>query len=184
MHGYQELFDQHVPSTLGAGEKVEASALLYSGPRKYFVAAATNKRLILVEAEVGRLRSELAYKGVRKIPYSTIASVRSWGFLNQKRLIVHLQSGDTLRFGLNTLLTSAPDQKRFVTTVKELYQQHVPEVEADPAPLEEPTFDERDLVDTTKAQPQVAPNLGSGVLAGSIAAGISAVVWATITIIT
>jgi hypothetical protein len=186
MHGFQKLLERHALPSLEVGEKVETSALLYSGAmsRKYFVAAATKKALILVEAEVGLLKAELAYKMTRRIPYRAISSVKSRGFLNQKRLILRLHSGELMRFGLNTLLSGVADQSRFIPEFKKLYAEYIPEAEPLPTALAGGEIEELELTDTGSARPQLPPRFGFGVLAGAIAAAVAAVAWAAITVIT
>ncbi len=186
MKGYELLLHQHADPRLEAGEKIEASALLYLSifSRRYFAAAATKKRIILVEAAVGMISPEPIFKQVQEIHYRSVASIKTWTFFNQKRIILKLHSGGQFGFSLNSLLTSFPGQESFITTLKDLHREFTPDLESLPPPVDVDEHVELAATENARAQVRLNQNFAGGVVAGAIAAAVAAAIWAAITIIT
>ena len=186
MNEFEGMLQQHAAPRLEPDEKIEASAVLYSNAfsRKFFVAAATKKKIVLVDVVVGVFKFEPTFKQVREIPYRAVASIRSLAFFNQKTIILNLHSGELLRFRLNTRLKNFPGQKTFVTTLEDLYREFTPDQESLPPPADVAEHVQLAAMESSRAQVRLNQNFAVGVVAGAIAAAAAAAVWAAITIIT
>src|SRR5690349_17763732 len=97
MHKYDQFIQQELASHLSDGERIEGSAFLFNkslgkiialGPISligdgYFFAALTRQHLFLISAEMGVFSLKMINKGLAKISYREIKSIKASGFLNQ-----------------------------------------------------------------------------------------------------
>jgi hypothetical protein len=206
MNEFENLIHQQAAPFLQADEGIEGIARLYTVKwfTTNFMAGVTRRRLVLVEVGAGALRLKPIPKNVREIHFSTIASVKTRAFFNDKTIVLALRSGETLTFGLNTIHRTVSGQKRFIKTLKDLYDKHTREAAAVPdaagalgsawsqalaapgAPaLISSDASPRPLAwEASREQLRMNQNFGMGVLAGVAAAGLAAVTWSAITIAT
>jgi hypothetical protein len=186
MNEYENLLQHHAAPLLGPDERVEAIASLYSGDwsQKYFIAGATNQRIVLVEVTAGLLGPKPIFAGVREIHYTAIESLNTSAFFNQKSISIVLRPGQFLRFGLNTLHRIVPGQKRFICTLGGLYRQFKLAADALPTSISVPESVDLHALEDARAHLRLNQNFGLGILAGALASVAAAVVWAAITVVT
>jgi len=137
MHKFDEFIHKESAPLLPAGEEIELTGFFFTQPlgqvirteglilkgEGYFLAALTRRRLILIAAEMGLATLKMENKGLREIPLAEIRSIKTGGFLNQKRVAFELKSGETFTLQLNTLATLyASGQKNFIAALTRFHQ--------------------------------------------------------------
>jgi len=186
MNEFEALLHQHAGPFLAAEERIECIARLYTGSwsQRHFIAGATTKRMVLVELAAGLLGPRPVFKGVRAVPYNAIDSLNSGAFFNQKRILINLQSGESLNLGLNSLLTTVSGQTRFVSTLKALYHQYKLNPDTSPTSTSESKIVDTRAMESARQQIRLHQNLGLGIIGGAIAAVLAAIIWAAISVFT
>jgi hypothetical protein len=186
LNEFEALFHQHAGPSLAAEETIECIARLYSGSwsQRHFIAGATAKRMVLVELAAGLLGPRPVFKGVRDVPYNAIDSLNTGAFFNQKRILINLQSGEFLNFGLNSLLTTVSGQTRFVSTLKALYHQYKLSPDTSSTSTSDSEIVDTRAMESARQQIRLHQNLGLGIIGGAIAAVLAAIIWAAISVFT
>ena len=83
----------------------------------YFLAAATDRRLLLIKIKPGLFSFKRENQGIVELPYQDIANIEPGGALNQRTVKFIMRDGSTLPFRLNTLAKLTAGQKTFVASL-------------------------------------------------------------------
>jgi hypothetical protein len=176
---YETLFHEHVDPFLSDSEKIECIGHIDSGFRdaRHFIVGVTNLRIVFVEVESDRKGPKPIFKEVRQIPFESVA----WLTTTKGFIRIELHSGDVYKYNLNARSKSVPGQKEFIKAMKRLYFQFEEDAYEMPEKPSERTSLETTTIEKMPIQQEAKQNFGPGILVGTIAAGIGAVIWAAIT---
>ena len=136
MTKYEEFTQQELQGRLEAGEKIQVTAFLFNKSLVgmalvgalallgggYFFAAATDRRLFLIQTKMGFISLKMMNLGITEIPYSNIESVEPGGALNQKTVTINTKDGSKLKLRLNTLAKFMSGQKVFLEQFPQLVE--------------------------------------------------------------
>jgi hypothetical protein len=138
MHKYDQFIHMELSSHLSAGEKIESTAFLFNkslgkiialGPLSligegYFFAALTRQHLFLIGTEMGIFSLKMMNKGLTKISYHEIKSLKTSGFLNQQAISFEMKDGKFFTLRLNSLATHyASGQKQFIQSLMNFHRE-------------------------------------------------------------
>lgn len=138
MHKYDQFIHKELSSQLDHDEKIECSGFLFNkslgkiialGPLSligdgYFFAALTRQHLFLISTEMGVFSLKTINKGLARISYGQIKSIKTSGFLNQQAITLEMADGKVFTLRLNSLASHyASGQKQFIQSLVDFHRQ-------------------------------------------------------------
>ena len=186
MNKYEQLLRDQAGPLLAPGETLEAIGLLVTGfwKYKYFLAAATQQRLILVEVESTLFGPRAVHKTTRDLPFRSMASLEGARLFNPGvRIAMH--SGESLRLQVLQTLRIPFSYMPFVSRLRALYRAHHEGAGLAPpsaAPFAAPSS--VSALERLRAANERTPSLLRGLIAGAVVAALAAALWALITVVT
>jgi len=185
MDPYELLIQNHAVPLLQEGEKIEASARVHIGgiSQRFFVAAATSSRVILVEMKSGAFRPKPEFAGTTQVHYGDIERLATGSFLTLKHIVVVPRSGRPFTLSMNNLAARIPGQERFVGTVKALYTRYQTRVSHADVSARLARNPDAPGLSNTQSQSQRRSSRRRGFLAGLVGTTVAAALWATIAVL-
>lgn len=87
---------------------------------KYFYAALTDRRLILVQTGMGLFNPKMENRGVTSIDLASVQSITTSGFLNNKSFTLHMADGTKDEYRIAPWSKAMSGQGRWLDEVKAL----------------------------------------------------------------
>lgn len=138
MHKYDQFIHKELSSQPGDDEKIECTGFLFNKSLGkiialgalsligdgYFFAALTRQHLFLISTEMGIFSLKTMNKGLAKISYGEIKSIKTSRFLNQQAITLEMTDGKDLTLRLNSLASHyASGQKQFVQSLVNFHRE-------------------------------------------------------------
>jgi len=128
MTKYEDFVQSELQGRLAPGEPILHMAFLFNKSlagmvllgalatigQGYFLAAATDRRLLLLKTKMGLWSLKRENLGVVELPYQDIVDIKPGGALNQRTVAFTMRDGSTMAFRLNTMAKFTAGQKTFL----------------------------------------------------------------------
>ncbi len=136
MNEQKQFINEELTGKLEADESIELTGFIYTGPgmlvrvlsrlsfgllgffllnsrSRVFYAAATNRRILLIETEQGWFSSGMSSKGIHTIGYKKVKDVEDSSFLNHRKIKLHRTDGLVATLRANLLFNSISETGNF-----------------------------------------------------------------------